>query len=144
MISRVERGEKIVTHDLLEEFVEALRSPRLRLQTMGGAIPCMYLENVDMSPVAVQQKAIEEMHEAMNCLEELNLINKIGPEDLSEKEKEQLLKETMMELQDVNICMDLILVSLSERYDIDLDKLKKMSRRKMKDRGYTEGLAVAK
>ena len=141
-ITKYETG-KPVPHDTLMKIIEELRSPRLRLEIMGGAISCMYLENVDLSPIATQQKAIEEMEEAIQSLRNLNLINKIGPEDLTDEEKDKLLKETMMELQDVNVCMDLILISLSERYDISLEELDNMSKSKMKARGYTDDLAVA-
>ena len=141
-ITKYETGAS-VPHDVLMKIIKELRSPVLRLEIMGGAISCMYLENVDLSPIATQQKAIEEMEEAIQSLRNLNLINKIGPEDLTDEEKDKLLKETMMELQDVNVCMDLILISLSERYDISLEELDKISKSKMKARGYTDDLAVA-
>lgn len=135
-ISRIETGTQVATHDLLEEIISALRSPRLRLEILGGVIPCMYLDRVDFHPLSVQQKAIEEMEEAIEELKKLNLMNKIGPDDLTEAEKENLLHNTMMELQDVNICMDLILLALSERYDIDLNELYKLSEQKMKEKGH--------
>ncbi|WP_205739201.1 helix-turn-helix transcriptional regulator [Halocella sp. SP3-1] len=135
-ISRIETGTQIATHDLLEEIISALRSPRLRLEILGGAIPCIHLNNVDYHPLAVQQTAIKEMKEAIEELESLNLINKIGPEDLSPEEQENLLHKTMIELQDVNICMDLILMALAERYDIDLNELYKLSEQKMKEKGH--------
>ncbi len=135
-ISRIETGSQLVTHDILERLIEALKSPKLRLEILGGVIPCIYLNNVDYHPLAVQQTAIKEMREAIDELEKLNLINKIGPEDLTEEEQENLLHKTMMELQDVNICMDLILMALSERYNIDLKELDKLSREKMRDKGH--------
>ena len=141
-ITKYETGAS-VPHDVLMKIIEELRSPVLRLEVMGGAISCQYLENVDLSPLATQQKAIEEMEEALQSLRNLNLVNKIGPEDLTEKEKEKILKETMMELQDVNVCMDLILISLTQKYDIDLKELEKLSKTKMKNQGYTNNLDLA-
>lgn len=135
-ISRIETGTQVATHDLLEEIISALRSPRLRLEILGGAIPCIHLNNVDYHPLAVQQIALKEMREAIDELEKLNLLNKIGPEDLTPEEQENLLNKTMMELQDVNNCMDLIITALSERYDIDLKELYKLNKQKMKDEGY--------
>lgn len=118
------------------DIIEALKSPRLRLEVLGGAIPCYYLDRVDLSALATQQKAIEEMEEALEQLKTLDLVNKVGPEDLTDEEKDRLLRETMLELQDVNICMDLILTSLSEQYGIPLEELEKLSRRKMEENGY--------
>lgn len=135
-ISRIETGTQVATHDLLEEIVDALRSPRLRLEVLGGVIPCMYLNNIDYHPLAVQQTAIKEMKEAIEELEKLNLLNKIGPEDLTPEEQKNLLHKTMMELQDVNICMDLIIMALAERYNIDLKELDRLSRQKMKEKGH--------
>ncbi|MEJ6952075.1 hypothetical protein [Natronospora cellulosivora (SeqCode)] len=44
------------------------------------------------------------MKEAIVELDNLSLINKLGPKDLNQEEKDKLLQETMMALQDVNIC----------------------------------------
>jgi len=141
-ISNIENGKQVVHHDTLEQFGEALKSPRLRLEVLGGALPCYYLHNVDLHPVTVQQKAIEEMREAIQELEKLNLINKIGPEDLTEAEQESLLNETMMTLQDVNICMDLIMVALADRYNVDLKELARLSKEKMVSKGYMNEVAI--
>ncbi len=134
-ISKYENGHSI-PHESLVAIIEVLRSPRLRLEALGGAIPCMYLDNIDFHPVAIQRKAIEEMDEAVQALTELNLINKRSPEDLTEEEKDNLLNNILMELQDVNICMDLVLIGLAERFNLDLKELERLSRRKMLARGY--------
>jgi transcriptional regulator with XRE-family HTH domain len=94
------------------------------------------LPNIDYSPVATQHKAIEEMEEAINRLKGFNLINKMKREDLTKEEIDILINEVIMELQDVNVCMDITLLSLSEAFDIDLKKLKEMSENKMRERRY--------
>lgn len=135
-LSNIENGKTVATHDVLERLVDVLRSPRLRMELLGGAVSTFYLCNVDLHPVTVQQKAIEEMKEAIAELEKLNLINKIGPEDLTEEEQKQLLHDTLMQLQDVNICIDLIMIAMAERYHVDLRKLERLSRQKMIEKGY--------
>lgn len=142
-ITKYENGQ-VIPHDELLDIIEALRSPRLRLEVLGGALTSYYLDRVDLNPLATQQKAIEEMQEAIDALKRLNLINKIGPEDLTEEEREQLVNDTMMELQDVRICSNMIMISLSERYDIDLMEVEKLSQDKMISKGYqTERMGVA-
>jgi len=143
-ISRYENGAD-VPDDTLNSIIDAFKSPRLRLQVYGSAIPCLYLDNVDYHPVVVQQKAIEEMTEAIQELNNLMLINKQNNDDLTKKEKDRLLNNIMLELQDVNICMDLLLMVLSEKYDIDLNELERLSKNKMLKRGYmTSKMAVAR
>ncbi|QTL96526.1 helix-turn-helix domain-containing protein [Iocasia frigidifontis] len=135
-ISRIETNTQVATHDLLEEIVEALRSPKLRLEILGGAIPCMYLNNLDYHPLAIQQTAIKELKEAVQELESLNLLNKLRPDDLTEREKDKMLNETMANLQDANACIDLVLMTLSEQYDISLAELEKISKKRMIEKGY--------
>ncbi|MCK8824703.1 helix-turn-helix domain-containing protein [Fuchsiella alkaliacetigena] len=135
-VSRYESGKQSIPYDDLMKIIEVLDSPKLRLEVLGAAIPCYYLDQVNLEPLATQQKAIEELEEALERLKKLQLVNKVKPEDLSEKERQELLEDTMMELHDVNVCIDLTFISLSEKYDIDLKELDKLSRRKMVESGY--------
>lgn len=135
-ISRIETGTQLAAHDLLEKIVDALRSPQLRLELFGVAIPGMYLNNVDYHPLTEQHVVIQEMKEAIEELEKLNLINKIAPEDLTEEEKENMLHKVMMELQDVNACVQLTMMSYSVQYDIDLKELFDLWVDKMTDKGH--------
>lgn len=134
-VAKYETGSH-VPDEMLEEICNELRSPRLRLQVKGGAIPCYYLDNVDLTPAVSAQKAIEEMEEAIQCLKELDLINKNSPEDLTDAEKKELNEKVMIELQDVNICVDLLFVIFAERFDSDLTVLNDRFKNKLLNRGY--------
>ena len=140
-VAKYESGAH-VPDEMLEEICNELRSPRLRLQVKGGAIPCYYLDKVDLTPAVAKQKAIEEMEEAIECLKKLDLINKNSADDLTDVERRELEDNLMLELQDVNICVDLLLVIFAERFGFDLRNLDKRAKRKMVNSGYASEVMI--
>lgn len=134
-ITRYENSQS-VPYDALERIASTLESNRLRLEALGSVIPCFYLDRVDLHPLAVKEKGIEEMEEAVDNLKELDLINRRKPDDLTEDEKNDLKTKTIMALQDVNMCINHILISFSETYDIDLNEIEMQYKKKMAAKGY--------
>ena len=125
-----------IPYEILLKMADKLQSPRLRLKLFGLTLPGFYLDNVDLDPLAVKYKAIEEMEEALESLKNINLINKREASDLSTRERNKLLEDVMGDLQDVNVCLNLVFLSFSENYNLDLEKIKDKSLKKMIDKGY--------
>ena len=76
------------------------------------------------------------MKEAVEELENLKIINKTSAEDFSEAERNKLIEDTLLSLQDVNICLDQIFISFSQSFEIDLQEIEEKSRSKMIAKGY--------
>lgn len=134
--------ENNIPFEILLKIADTLKSPRLKLKLFGITVPGFYLDSVDLSPLAVKYKAIEEMEEALETLKSINLINKREASDLSTRERKKLLEEVLADIQDVNICLNLVFLSFSENYNLDLEKVKEKSLKKMVEKRYTEELVV--
>ena len=139
-ISKYESTGNIPQYNM-EKIIEVLKSPRLKLAVNGTVINSPLLDNVDLSPLATQQKMLEELKETMDSLKSLNLINKLNPRDLNEKEREKLFEDVLIQICDLDICSSLFMASMAENFDVDISKLEKQELNKMKSKGYiTRGL----
>ena len=134
-ISKYESGGNIPQYNM-DKIIEVLKSPRLKLAVNGTVINSPLLDNVDLSPLATQQKMLEELKETMDSLKSLNLINKLNPQDLDDKERELLFKDVLTQICDLDICSSLFMASMAENFDVDIAKLEKHELNKMKSKGY--------
>ncbi|MCF8002533.1 MAG: helix-turn-helix transcriptional regulator [Halanaerobiales bacterium] len=134
-ISKYESGSNIPQYNL-DKIIEVLKSPRLKLAVSGTVINSPLLDNVDLSPLATQQKMLEELKETLDSLKSLNLINKLDTRDLNEKEKEVLFQDVLIQVCDLDTCSSLFMASMAENFNIDIQKLEKSEINKMKNKGY--------
>ena len=134
-ISKYESSGNIPQYNM-DKIIEVLKSPQLKLAVKGTVINSPLLDNVDLSPLATQQKMLEELKETMDSLKKFNLINKLNPQDLDEKEKELLFEEVLIQICDLDTCSSLFMVSMAENFDVDIAKLEKHELNKLKSKGY--------
>ena len=134
-ISKYESSENI-PHYNMDKFIEVLKSPRLKLAVNGTVIKSPLLDNVDLSPLATQQKMLEELKETMDSLKKLNLINKLNTQDLDEKEREFILQDVLIQICDLDTCSSLFMSSIIENFNFDIAELEKQEINKMKRKGY--------
>jgi transcriptional regulator with XRE-family HTH domain len=134
-ISKYESGANVPKHNM-EKIIDVLKSPRLKLAVKGTVVNNLLLDKVDLSPLATQQKMLEELKETLDSLKRLNLINKLNSRDLDEKERELLFKDVLVQICDLDICSNLFMTSMAENFDIDINELEKHEINKMKRKGY--------
>lgn len=134
-ISKYESGGNIPNYNM-EKIIEVLKSPRLKLAVSGTVINSPLLDNVDLSPLATQQKMLEELKETIDSLKSFNLINKLNSRDLNDEERESLFKDVLVQVCDLDICSSLFMASMAENFDIDIHRLEKHEINKMKNKGY--------
>ena len=134
-ISKYESTGNIPQYNM-EKIIEVLKSPRLKLVVNGTVINSPLLDNVDLSPLATQQKMLEELKETMDSLKKINLINKYNPKELEEKERELLFEEVLDQICDLKTCINLFMTSMVENFNVDIAKLEKYELNKLKSKGY--------
>ena len=132
-ISRLENNEEIDLNDL-KAITEALKSPELNLEFHGRVLPNYNLKKIDLSPLAVQMKCLEDLKEAGEMLD-INLINKLTPEDLSQDNRENLI-ELIVKLQELSNCINLFQLSMIENFKISSDEINEEFRHKLLRKGY--------
>jgi len=134
-ISKYESSGNIPSYNL-EIIIEVLKSPRLKLAAKGTVINSIFLDQVDLSPLATQQKMIEELEETLESLKGISLINKLNAEDFNERERSKLFKEVLTQICDLDICISLFMISMAENFDFDISRLEEHEINKMKQKGY--------
>lgn len=127
--------ENNISYDQLLNICNALKSSKLRLQLLGFVLPVIYLNNINLSPLAVQFKTIEELKETIDTLQNLDLINKTEPEDLTNEEITELI-DVLVDVQDLNIAINHFLAVIEDDFEIALDEIKEKSKKKMIKKGY--------
>ena len=138
-LSNYERRIRRVPEDIQARAPEVYRNPMLRLwaceQCKVGFFQLPVLDRVDLHPVVVRDKLVEELEEAIAALRPLRLINKREPADFSEAERGQVLA-AMAQTWDTFDTGALDLVALSQLLGIDLTTIADQHRRKVFERGY--------
>lgn len=126
--------------DVFDRAAEFLGSPLMRLQACTSCrvgffqgVPA--LDQVDLHPIAVQDKLIEELDEGVRALRDLHLVNKLGPEDLTAEERKQMAAAAD-QVFDLIPAIALDLAVLAQRFDLDLGGVRERYRRKAFGRGY--------
>ena len=133
-INKYENSKNVPIHQL-NIICEELKSSKLRLQLIGNVISAIYLNNVDLNPLAIQLKVIEEIKEVIESLEDFDLINKTKLKDLTKKEVNNL-KNILIDIQDVNIAIHHFMSVIADDFDIDLKEIAEKSKKKMIEKGY--------
>jgi len=134
-ISKYESSGNIPSYNM-EIIIEVLKSPRLKLAAKGTVINSIFLDRVDLSPLATQQKMIEELKETLDSLKGISLINKLNAEDLNEQERSKFFKEVLIQICDLDICSSLFMTSMAENFDFDISRLEEHEINRMKQKGY--------
>ena len=132
-ISRLENNEEIDLNDL-KAITEALKGPELNLELYGRVLPNYNLKKIDLSPLAVQMKCLEDLKEAGEMLD-INLINKLTPEDLSQDNRENLI-ELIVKLQELSNCINLFQLSMIDNFKISSDEINEEFKLKLLRKGY--------
>jgi len=134
-ISKYESSGNIPQYNI-EKIIEILKSPRLKLAVSGTVVESILLDKVDLSPLATQQKMIEELEETLDSLKSISLINKLRADDLNDNEREVVFQEVLVQICDLAICSNLFMTSMAENFNFDISKLEKHELNKMKKKGY--------
>lgn len=134
-ISKYETHNNGIPLENLLKIVDVMDSPRLKLAVMGCAVRSEFLDLVDNHPLASQMKLIEELQEALESINRLDLINKLQEGDLNEDGIEAL-KNNLEQVYDAVICGNMYVANMAEKYNINLKELEEREVRKMKMRGY--------
>ena len=79
-------------------------------------------------------KCLEDLKEAGEMLD-INLINKLTPEDLSQDNRENLI-ELIVKLQELSNCINLFQLSMIENFKISSDEINEEFRHKLLRKGY--------
>lgn len=133
-ISRYELGENIPMENLIL-LSKTLKSAKLRIAAVGTPVRIEYLDLVDEHPLALQLKLIEELTEALESVQNLDLVNKLKESDLNKEEKEILMKSSE-EVYDIIICAAMFLANYSQQFNIDLEELEDIEMTKLKSKNY--------
>lgn len=136
-ISRYELGENIPRENLIK-LSKTLKSAKLRIAAVGTPVKIEYLDLIDDHPLSLQVKLIEELTEALEAVNNLDLVNKLKESDLTEEEKE-ILKKSSEEVYDIIICGAMFLANYSQQFNIDLQELENIEMNKLKTRKYMSG-----
>jgi hypothetical protein len=125
-IESYELDKRSIPEDIIGKAAFLFNRPEISIikcfNCEAGLLKIPYLDLVDRHPVVVQLKTIEELKEAANSLESINLINKCSNEQLSEIDKKKLdnvLEQTL----DVLTAVTMLVVVLSTRFSIDIKSL---------------------
>ena len=132
-ISRIENNEEVNLNDI-KTIAEELQSPELNLEIYGRVLPSYNLENIDLSPLAVKMKCLEDIREAEEFLE-IKLINKLRPEDFYLGELEELF-ELMVKLQELSNSINLFQLSMIENFKLFSDEINEEFMHKLLRKGY--------
>ncbi|MGM0415302.1 MAG: helix-turn-helix domain-containing protein [Bacillota bacterium] len=132
-ISRIENNEQLNLNDI-NTIADILQNPELNLEIYGRVLPSYNLENIDLSPLAVQLKCLEDIKEAERCLE-IKLINKIKPEDFYPNELEELF-ELMVKLQNLSNSINLFQLSMIENFKLSGEEVNEEFSHKLLRKGY--------
>lgn len=134
-----ERGAREIPEDVFDRAAETLRDPFLRLracaQCRTGFFRIPFLDLVDLHPVVVRDKLIEETEELLDGLRQIRLINKRRPEDLDPDGRAQLL-ELGIQALDLVPNIALYLAVHYRLFGMDLTVILDRYQRKAFDRGY--------
>jgi len=139
-VSNYERGARDMPEDLLDRAINTLNSPRMRILKCTECRAGMFsglplLDLTDTHPVVTRDKLVEELEEAAASVGSLQLINKTGPNKLSEDDKEQI-REALEQVLDCIPGIALYISSLTVHYNIDIDVAREQAKKKYFDRGY--------
>ena len=132
-ISRIENNEEVDLNDI-KKIAEVLQSPELNLKLYGRVLPSYNLKDIDLSPLAVKMKCLEDIREAEEFLE-IKLINKFNPEDFYLGELEELF-ELMVKLQELSNSINLFQLSMIENFKLSSDEINEEFRHKLLRKGY--------
>lgn len=138
-ISAVENGRRDLSEDAKLKL--AGMSPRLALEICSECPANLFStdwldgEVVDLSPIAITAKMIEETMELLEALQGLNLVNKNCPELLSEKDIVSL-ENTVFEMMDLLLGGKVWIVKMALMYGIDILVTKEKHRQKLIKSGY--------
>ena len=126
--------------DVFDRAADFLARPLMRLNActdcrIGFFRGIPTLDQVDMHPMAVLNKLVEELDEGARRLRELRLINKLDARDLSDAERRQLAVAAD-QVFDVLPAAAMYLAVLDQRFALDLGGVRERYRRKVFDRGY--------
>ncbi len=137
-LSKHERGT--CPDDVFDRAADFLGRPLMRLQActecrVGFFRGIPALDQVDLHPVAVLDKLIEELEEGVRGLRGLRLVNKLGAEDLNDNERRQMMAAAD-QVYDVLPAAAVYLAVLAQRFGLDLGGVRERYRRKAFEHGY--------
>lgn len=137
MISAIETGRRHLPDDAKLKL--SAMSPRLAMEICSecpaNIFPTEWLDGevVDLSPLAVTAKLIEETEELLEALRGLNLVNKNSPELLTEKDR-AALENALLEMMDLLLGGKVWAVKMALTYGnkvVDLQAIREKHRQKL-------------
>jgi len=132
-ISRIENNDEVNLNDI-KAIAEELQSPELNLEIYGRVLPSYNLKDIDLSPLAVKMKCLEDIREAEEFLE-IKLINKLNPVDFFPSEIEELY-QLMVKLQELSNSINLFQLSMIENFKLSSDEINEEFTYKLFMKGY--------
>lgn len=145
-VSNYELGNSPIPKDVLCRAIRVLKSPRLQAQVCfecsANLMTMPYLDRVDMHPMTVRDKVMQELEEAHKALEDLNLVNKLDKSQLTDEDF-AALEHAAEQLADLFAAMHTQFAVWQERYDLDVDAAALRAYEKLFERGYATRQSLA-
>ncbi|NPV80696.1 MAG: helix-turn-helix transcriptional regulator [Firmicutes bacterium] len=134
-----ELGVRPIPIDITARAAKVLKSPRLAMTAcqecpVNILVP-PWLDRVDRHPVSELAVILAEAREAIGALENLSLVNKLRPGDLSPDER-RTLERAMDQVADLIPAAAMALAAWCEAYGIDMVAVRHRQLAKFRARGY--------